>query len=171
MSWTPVKTIDKLPVWCEKSSQIGNLAYGIELGRWLQPGGREMRGALLFIGLAMSTASCVRAPTLVANAGDAVGLPTATDAASNPPATLIEMPPLYVDAREVYARKIKTASTEATKLCARRLNCPAVRVRRADMYRRADGTLWTVVRMNVCGEERVYEETLAGWSDATARLR
>lgn len=133
-----------------------------------------MRGAFFFIVLATIsvTASCVRAPMpMVANAGDAVELPTATDAVSEPPATFIEMPPLYVDAREVYARKVKTASTAATKLCARQLDCPAVRVRRADMYRRADGTLWTVVRLNACGEERVYEETLAGWSDATARLR
>jgi hypothetical protein len=127
-----------------------------------------MRGTSLFIVLvALSfTASCVRSPML-ASAGDAVDLPTATDADTN----VIEMPALYVDAAEIYARKTKSASAAATKLATRELTCPAVRVRRADMYQRADGTFWTVVRLNACGEERVYEETAAGWSDATSRLR
>jgi hypothetical protein len=130
-----------------------------------------MRGALPFIVLVTLslTASCVRAPML-ANAGDAVDPPTATDAVSIP-ASVIEMPPLYVDARDIYARKIEGASAASTVLCSRQLACPAVRVRRAYMYQRADGTLWTVVRLNACGEERVYEEKASGWSDATSRLR
>lgn len=130
-----------------------------------------MRGVLPFIVLVLSlTASCARAPVMLANAGDAVDPPTATDAVSVP-ASVVEMPPLYVDARDIYARKIEGASAESTKLCARQVGCPAVRVRRADMYQREDGTFWTVVRLNACGEERVYEEKASGWSDATSRLR
>jgi hypothetical protein len=85
--------------------------------------------------------------------------------------SLIEMPPLYVDARAAYAQKMKIAAAQATALCARQLNCPAVRVRRVDHYIRADNTPWTVVRLNACGEERVYEKTPKGWKDATWRLR
>ena len=85
--------------------------------------------------------------------------------------TLVEMPPLYVDARAAYARKMKTAAAQATALCVRQCNCPAVRVRRVDLYIRADNTPWTVVRLNACGEERVYEKTPEGWKDATWRLR
>lgn len=122
---------------------------------------------LFFAFAALSlTTSCIRSPML-ADAGDAVDPPTATDAVVG----FIEMPPLYVDSREHYGRKIEKASTDATALCARQLNCPSVRVLRADAYQRADGTSWTVVRLNACGEQRVYEETRWGWSDATARLR
>lgn len=129
-----------------------------------------MRGTLLIILIiALSfTASCVRAP-LLADAGDVIPRATATD--ESPSTSLIHMPPLYVDASHIYAQKIKKASVDATVLCARKLNCPAVRVRRADSYVREDGTTWTVVRLNACGQERVYEETLLGWSDATSRLR
>ncbi len=131
-----------------------------------------MRVPLLFIVFATLsfTASCVRSPML-ASAGDAVGLPAAGDAVVVPSGGFIEMPPLYVDATNRYGQRIKRASAAATALCARRLSCPAVRVLRADWYLRADGTPWTVVRMNACGEQRVYEKTPSGWSDATARLR
>jgi len=103
---------------------------------------------------------------MLADAGDAVRL-TATDAVPG----FIEMPPLYVDSREAYGQKIKKASADATDLCARQLNCPAVRVLRADSYEQTDGTSWTVVRLNACGEQRVYEKTRGGWNDATSRLR
>lgn len=130
-----------------------------------------MRGASLFIAFTalFLTASCVRSPVLVANAGDV--LPAATDAVPSAGAGMIEMPPLYVVSTKSFGQKIEEASADATALSARELNCPAVRVRRADLYQRPDGTTWTVVRMNVCGEERVYEKTLSGWNDATARLR
>lgn len=126
-----------------------------------------MRGIFILLAVVSFTASCARSPVRVASAGDAIH---ATDAVDPAPG-VIEMAPLYVDAREVYARKIAGASAAATRLCGQEQRCPVVRVRRADMYQRADGTIWTVVRINACGEERVYEETLAGWSDATARLR
>lgn len=122
-----------------------------------------MRAPLLFlvVGTFSLTASCVRSPML-ADASDVVDLPTATDA-------VIEMPPVVVESS--YAQKIAIASAEATRLAAHRLNCPAVMVLRADAYERADGTPWTVIRMLVCGEQRVYERTRQGWNDATARLR
>jgi hypothetical protein len=131
-----------------------------------------MRGALPFIVLATLsfTGSCAHS-LMLADGADVIELPTATDAVPDLATNLIEMPTAYVDGREIYAEKINLASAAATELCARQLNCPAVRVRRADMYQRADGTIWTVVRLNACGEERVYEETLAGWNDATSRLR
>jgi hypothetical protein len=127
-----------------------------------------MRVPLLFVVLmTMSfSASCMRSPML-ADAGDVVPQRTATDAVMG----YVEMPPLYVDASAHYGRKIKKASADATELCARQLNCPAVRVLRADAYQRADGTSWTVVRLNACGEQRVYEQTRHGWNDATSRLR
>ena len=136
-----------------------------------------MRGALLFIVfIALSfTASCVRSPMLanvmLASAGDALPLPAAKDEVPVATSSFIEMPPLYVDASEEYARKIERASAVATDLCAREWSCPAVRVRRADLYEQADGTTRTVVRLNACGEERVYEKTRWGWNDATWRLR
>jgi hypothetical protein len=135
-----------------------------------------MRGALLFlVCMALSfTASCVRSPipsrVMLASAGDVVPLSTATDAPAES-STLIEMPPVYVDAKQDYALKIERASADATDLCARLTKCPAVRVRRADLYEQADGTAWTVVRLSACGEERVYEKTRWGWNDATWRLR
>jgi hypothetical protein len=122
--------------------------------------------ASLFVMLSFTlpfTVSCVRSPML-ADASDVVALPTATDADG-----VIEMPPVYVESS--YGQKIARASAEATDLATRKLNCPAVRVVRADSYERADGTSWTVVRLNVCGEQRVYEETSQGWHEATARLR
>lgn len=127
-----------------------------------------MRSTSLFIFVMLSlTASCARSPVVVANAGDV--LPAATDAI--PSTGLIEMPSLHVVSTKSFGQQIEEASADATTLSARELNCPAVRVRRADLYQRPDGTTWTVVRMNVCGEERVYEKTLSGWNDATARLR
>ena len=129
-----------------------------------------MRGALLFIVFTTFTASCVRSPIL-ADARDVVLLPTATDAIPDTAANSIEMPPLYVDGAESYGQKIRRAAADAAEVCARELRCPAVRVRRADLYQRADGTFWTVVRMNACGEERVYEKTRSGWNDAPSRLR
>ena len=125
-----------------------------------------MRVSLLVVVLAAAsfTASCVHAPPMLADASDVVPAPTATDADD-----VIEMPPLYVES--TYGQKIARASAEAIDLATRKLNCPAVRVLRADSYERADGTSWTVVRVNACGEQRVYEETSLGWRDATARLR
>ena len=122
-----------------------------------------MRVPLLFlvVGTFSLAASCVRSPML-ADASDVVDLPTATD-------SVIEMPPVIVESS--YGQKIATASAEATNLAARRLNCPAVWVLRADAYERADGTPWTVIRLMVCGEQHVYEKTSQGWNDATARLR
>jgi hypothetical protein len=107
------------------------------------------------------TASCVRSPML-ADASDV--LTTGSDAN-----VVIEMPPVYVES--TYEQRIAKASAEATELATRKLSCPAVRVLRADSFERADGTVWTVVRMNACGEQRVYAETRLGWHDATARLR
>lgn len=123
-----------------------------------------MRVPLLFVvvpALFFFTASCVRSPML-ADASDV--LATASDAN-----VVIEMPPVYVESS--YEQRIAKASAEATELAARNLSCPAVRVLRADSFERADGTVWTVVRMNACGEQRVYAETSLGWNDATARLR
>jgi hypothetical protein len=108
---------------------------------------------------------------MLASAGDAVLPPAAAEADELTAPGFVEMPPIYVDAREQYAKRVEKASTDATELCSRELSCPAVRVVRAGLYRRGDGTVWTVVRLNACGEERVYEKTSSGWNDATARLR
>ena len=109
----------------------------------------------------LSSAACVR-PLMLADASKAVDI--ATDASG-----VIEMPPAYVESS--YPQKIAGAAAEVRELASRSLNCPAVRVLRADAYERADGTSWTVVRLNACGEQRVYEAANGGWREATARLR
>lgn len=131
----------------------------------------EMRNTLVpIVSLLSLTAACIPSSMLV-SAQDAVFPPTAMGAVPVATGKMIEMPPVVVDGRVIYGRMIKRASADATALCARELDCPAVRVRRADHYVREDGTPWTVVRLNACGEDRVYEKTLEGWKDATSRLR
>lgn len=127
-----------------------------------------MRGVLLLgtLGVLLTAAGCAHAPpptadaVLVASAGEAA--PAATN--------LVEMPPLYVEARGNYGQQIEWASTDATELCARQSGCPVVRVRRTDLYLRPDGSTWTVVRLTACGEERVYAKSHGRWSDASWRL-
>jgi hypothetical protein len=125
-----------------------------------------MRGVLLLsFGVLLTTAGCAHAPppaadgVLVASAGQSA-------AAMN----RVEMPPLYVQARENYGQQIEWASTDATELCARQSGCPVVRVRRTDLYLRPDGSTWTVVRLSACGEERVYAKSHGRWSEASWRL-
>jgi len=119
-----------------------------------------MRTLLVFV--ASTLVSCV--PTAALNAPVPTVVPAATP-------NLIETPPLLADARAACAQKIEIAAAQAIALCARQLNCPAVRVLRVNHHIRADKTPWTVVRLNACGEERVYEKTPQGWKDATWRLR
>ena len=128
-----------------------------------------MKVALLFVALCAMplVTSCARQPTLLADASDVVAEARATDADTG----FIEMPPLYVDASTQYRLQVEQASADAIEAHVRRTRCPRVRTLRTDIYRRADGTPWTVVRLHACGEERVYEKTLHGWREATARLR
>lgn len=131
-----------------------------------------MRGALFVVLCAVLslTAACARQP-LRARAAPGVLVASAASTGHDAIQGLIEMPPLFVDGRESYRLRVERAAAAATAFSARQLSCPAVHVRRADHYIRADGTPWTVVRVNACGEEHVYEQRLGDWQDATARLR
>ena len=122
-----------------------------------------MRAAqlLLTIVVLCFATSCVRAP-LLADAGDAVLRARASDATRRSTVPAVTDP----------TGDIQQAAAEAAAICARESNCPAVRIRRADAFVRADGSPWLVVRLSVCGEDRVYEQTgTLGWREATLRLR
>ena len=60
---------------------------------------------------------------------------------------------------------------EAMLYAAARTGCPKIRVERADVIVRSNGKLWLVVRLNVCGEKRVYEKQKKSWRDVTWRLK
>ena len=115
-----------------------------------------MRSApLLGLALTALTGACTHQRPLVADVGAA--RTTVSDAGS--------------EAVTVSPAKVQRAAAEVVAFHEQRFGCPAVRVRRADSLVRGDGTPWLVVRLQACGEERVYEKTDLGWSDATARLR
>jgi hypothetical protein len=63
------------------------------------------------------------------------------------------------------------AAAEAMLHAAARTGCPRTRVERADAVLRSDGRIWLIVRLDVCGEKRVYEKRRGAWRDATWRLR
>jgi len=109
---------------------------------------------LLGLALIALTGACTHQRPLVADVGVRT---TVTDVGSG--------------ADTVSPAKVRRAAAEVVALHAQRFGCPAVRVRRADSLVRGDGTPWLVVRLQACGEERVYERTELGWSEATARLR
>lgn len=120
---------------------------------------------LCLVGLSMllllSATACSHQPML-ADAGDVIRQ-TATDANTNTNAPLS-----WSD-----CTNIQRVAADAARAHAERTGCPVVRVRRADILTRSDGSPWLVVRLTACGDERVYERTpvKSDWSDATARLR
>ena len=62
-------------------------------------------------------------------------------------------------------------AAEAMLYAASRTGCPKIRVERADVIVRSTGKLWLVVKLNVCGEKRVYEKRKSKWRDVTWRLK
>jgi hypothetical protein len=64
------------------------------------------------------------------------------------------------------------AAAQATLYAAARTGCPRVRVERADVIVRSSGKPWLVVKLNVCGEKRVYEKLVnEKWKDVTWKLK
>lgn len=64
------------------------------------------------------------------------------------------------------------AAAQATLYATARTGCPKIRVERADVIIRSSGEPWLVVRLNICGEKRVYEKKVnEKWRDATRRLK
>jgi len=63
------------------------------------------------------------------------------------------------------------AASEAMIYAAAQTACPRIRVERAHVIVRSTGELWLVVKLNVCGEKRVYEKRKTKWRDVTWRLK
>lgn len=49
--------------------------------------------------------------------------------------------------------------------------CPIIRVERVDDIVRSDGTMWKVMRLNVCGEKKVWERRNLIWKDVSWKMR
>ena len=69
------------------------------------------------------------------------------------------------------ARRTRTIRNEAILHAVARTGCSRIRVVRSELLIRRSGKQWAVVRLNVCGETRVYEKRRGRWLDATWRLR
>lgn len=68
-------------------------------------------------------------------------------------------------------RRTRTIRNEAILHAVARTGCPRIRVVRSELLIRRSGKQWAVVRLDVCGETRVYEKRRGRWLDATWRLR
>jgi hypothetical protein len=69
------------------------------------------------------------------------------------------------------ARQTRTIRNEAILHAVARTGCPKIRISRSEILIRQSGEQWAVVKLNVCGETRVYEKRRGRWLDATWRLR